>query len=411
MVGPVKNEDFIYVSQILDMFNELQRLLKCPNLLNKAEIQLIESMAIEKPLLKLYHNEVVRFILRLVQYGDFMRFLRDRCGISSADIERLLDENRSLPRKPLSSYSLNTNIDNWRNTKSMSTSTPMTFTERLRKQTSSPSNSTPFKRRELYNLAPNSEELNRPLSSQHNWINLADKYSPSIDPLLRKTQELQDEVISLKTYIDTLESQLNRVSTSNAVLAESKTLLRDFASKNADLEKKIRLLEDMCEKYQKRITLIEAEDIPYENLIHKLALETRKQEQLIQGLKSKLKLDEHASRRARFKKFLRNLPFIKQYYIYYKYQKDLKSFGMVLLNVVTLFLSCIIIINFLKFVFFFSMGISSSLLASDAFEPHYIYDKYQENDYWPSSALKFEWWKEIDWLEYLVYSIGDWIDR
>lgn len=39
----------------------------------------------------------------------------------------------------------------------------------------------------------------------------------------------------------------------------------------------------------------------------------------------------------------------------------------------------------------------------------YIYDDYGLNNWFSSNEATFVWWQEIEWLEYAVYSISDWI--
>ncbi|CUM56647.1 unnamed protein product [Debaryomyces fabryi] len=413
-------KDFIYISQAFGLISLLQDLVCSKELLTTNEKQLLHKMSSDKPLLKLFKHELVPFILRLVKFTDMEKFLVERGGISPYEISKAVNRNSKPFRKPLSPYTMKLN-----NGKSparpISTSTPMTYNLRPEsKQTISPPQSPvmmrprPVDRKEINGLRSSVFMKEQQINDRENqYSTVADEnnqLSSTNRMQQRKIQTLEIDINNLKKYVETLEYQLERQSINNPNTFKDRNIMKELVNKNSENEKIILHLESLCEKHQKDLTKYKTNDHKYEPIIQKLVAEMNKQDELVEKLKLKLKLNESPSDNWELKTFLKKLPFIKQYYLYCKYQQDQKNFGILFINIATLCLTSVILINILKFVFFiiiylFDMNRSTS--ANNLQE--YVYDDYGLNNWFSSNEATFVWWKEIEWLEHAIYSLSDWI--
>lgn len=413
-------KDFIYISQAFGLISLLQDLVCSKDLLTTNEKQLLNKMSSDKPLLKLFKHELVPFILRLVKFTDMENFLVERGGISSYEISKAVNRNSKPFRKPLSPY--NMKLNNGKSpARPISTSTPMTYNLRPdSKQVISPPQSPvlmrprPYERKEINGLRSSVLMKEQQINDRENqYSTVADEnnqLSSTNRMQQRKIQSLEIDINNLRKYAETLEYQLERQNVKKPNVFKDRNIMKELVNKNTENEKIIQHLESLCEKHQKALTRYKSNDQKYEPIIQKLIMEMNRQDELVEKLKVKLKLNESPSHNWEFKTFLKKLPFIKQYYLYYKYQQDQKNFGILFINIATLCLTSVILLNILKFVFFlmiylFDMNRSTSANSLQ----EYVYDDYGLNNWFRSNEATFVWWKEIEWLEYSVYSISDWI--
>jgi len=147
------------------------------------------------------------------------------------------------------------------------------------------------------------------------------------------------------------------------------------------------------EKYEKN-------DQNNEPIVQELIESITKQDVLIESLKKKLVLDESGSK-DRLKEFMINLPFLKQYYMFYKYKQENSNWGNLVMNAITLMFSSFMVVNFFKLVLY--MG---TWIATYHSTELFTYDDYGTG--WFSTQSTFVWWKEIEWIEYAVYYLRDW---
>lgn len=414
------SKDFIYISQAFGLISQLQDLVCSKELLTTNEKQLLHKMSSDKPLLKLFKHELVSFILRLVKFTDMEKFLMERGSISLYDINKAVSGNSKPFRKPLSPYNMKIN-----NSKSparpISTSTPMTYNLRPEsKQTISPPQSPVMMRPRSYDRKEINGLRSSVLMKEHQINDRENQYSSVADEnnqlsstnrmQLRKIQTLEIDINNLKKYVETLEYQLKRQSVNKPSTLTDRNIMKELVDKNTENEKIIQHLESLCERHQKDLTKYKTNDHKYEPIIQKLVLEMNKQDELVEKLKLKLNLNDSPSDNLELKTFLKKLPFIKQYYLYYKYQQDQKNFGTLFINMATLCLTSVILLNILKFVFYIMISLFDMNRTTSANNlQEYIYDDYGLNNWFSSNEATFIWWKEIEWLEYAVYSISDWI--
>lgn len=421
-VATQTSKDFVYVSQALDLIIKLQDLINCrEQLLSSNEKLLLLKMASDKPLLKLFRHELEPFILRLVNFRDMEQFLVERGRITPYDIEKAISRSKGPFRKPLSPYNMKINTAK-SPARPISTSTPMTYNLRPQsKQTVSPPQSPvmlrarPFDRKEMNGLRTSvlmkEQQLNdredqySSVASENNQLSSTNRIQ------YKRIQNLEADLKNLKKYVETLEYQLERQNTEKPNTFADRNIIKELVHKDSENEKVIQHLERICDNHQKELLEYKTKDEKYEPIIEKLILEMNKQDVLVSKLKHKLELDNTQSNNHSLQHFLKNLPFVKQYYMYYKYQQDQKNFGILFINTAALCLTSVMVLNVLKFVFYFIIylcDMNRTTHESDLLE--YIYDDYGINNWFSSNDAAFVWWKEIEWLEYWVYRISDWID-
>lgn len=213
----------------------------------------------------------------------------------------------------------------------------------------------------------------------------------------RRIQDLEDKVQELTRETRLLQlQQKSPTQRSSAVFSE-------LSAQVSEKEETIRNLERLCDRYQADVAKFAAVDKTNSSKTKKLAEALKTQDELIEKLKLKLQLDaeDAGTESSKLNWFLMNLPFIKQYFVYFKYQLDQRNVGSVFVNSVTLFLTCVLILNLLKMVLY---GVVALGTAQPGRFSDYVYDAYDSSD-----EIGMVWWREILWLEYGVSSIGDWL--
>lgn len=361
--------DYIYIKQVANLVREIENALLIKSFFIESEVDLLNQMINNKPNLKLHKKDLEQFLLKLVQYPNFDLFLMKRFNISVLDLKKIIYvpykhnfNSMSVKNKSLNSYILeDDNGDN--------------------KLTNN---------NKLYINSPtfDSNVLNSPKSKEILETKVSDN---------KKIQCLESKILELNEYIFSLESQ-----SENKFIAEIENLKNQIEIKNL----KIKELDDLCSYYKITFDEIKDKEMKNEKTINELQVGIESQSLIISNLKSKLNLNENPDFNSKpYKNFLINLPFLKQYYFFFKYKKEVKNINLMVLNIITLILTCIIIVNIIKFLFLALLSICYPSFKNDA----YIYKK---------NGLKysrinstFVWWKEIRWIDYTIYTIKEWINN
>lgn len=371
-----QSKDFIYVWQVSKLIEEIESRLGTKDILKQAEKNLLNEMIQDKPTLKLYKLELNDFILKLVQQSDMMKFLAERSGISRSNLTSLMS-NPSQTRIPLSPNKqyINSNIGT-----TIHTSTPIKQQE----------TSTPRSQR--------MESLKeRQINQRDDQISLITKENNELrdttQQQMSQIRHLQGSNSTLKSYIESMERELkyaNELNSSNPNKSKQEMIIKDLINQCNERDKTIKLLENMCEQYQNEFTKLK--DNP---VISNLTKNITEQNMLIDSLKSKLKLSDQTKN---LQSFLVKLPLLKQYVMFYRYKEQNKNLGMVVLNGITLLITFLGFLTFVRVFYFMLLGLSS---GDDSLA--YIYGDEPWDD-----TVNIVWWKEIQWLEYFVYQIQDW---
>ncbi|CCE81426.1 Piso0_002082 [Millerozyma farinosa CBS 7064] len=404
-------KEYIYVTQVFNLIVELQKLTATVSLLTEEESKLLSTMMHNKASLKLYRHELVPFLLRLVHYNDIDGFLRDRGDIRYSDIRRIVSSEK--PRRghfsEFKSYSNENGPE-----LAYNTSTPL-VKEQSKRQMLSP---------------PLSPIFNKPRSNPTSADRfLPDKSLPkhafpggfsdppssggrgrgriSVDTDLR-VRDLERELESVRRYSQSLETQLEKQKRYGTYDPNKERNVLDLISKNADRERKIANLQDVCDKYRDELHIYKTEIDKKDRLLQEVLQGLKAQETYISTLNVKLGLkDEESESRSKLKTFMINLPFIKQYYFYHKYRTDLKDYRMLLVNVTALVLATVMLIQFMRFLLILIIFIFPKFGWQTHGTDNYINETLELR----LNPSLFSWWKEIEWLEYSIYIIKDWFDK
>ncbi|KAK6454104.1 myosin-like protein [Scheffersomyces xylosifermentans] len=401
--------DSIFISQVLGLISEIENALSIKKLLKDDELKLLKQMIQGTPQMRLPKKEFKEFLSRLVNFPNFEIFLYQRCNISADDLQRIM----KVPYKgPVSSYPSPKPMENYQ-TFSRPSSKPYQSTifeskinvpTQLRSPPTSPSD---------WKLKSELESKQRLLSSTDSELRRKEAQNNDLvaDNSLqrRKIHQLENEVDTLNNYIQTLEDQLSK----RPGEGNSKRTLE----KLKDRDRTIKGLEQLCNEYKKEITALEEGEAKQVKQATELIKYLNDQDVLIKNLQLKLaltgedlqlqskraSLEDQGIEDSRLKRFLLNLPFLKQYYFYYKYKQHNKSPIMFIINIVALISSAILALNLLEYgLYFFTWVFTKSYDTST-----YVYDSYGTDTF--NTKATFVWWKEIDSLEYLVYSLSEWL--
>lgn len=372
-----QSKDFIYIWQVTNLIEEFETRLGTKDILKQAEKNLLNEMIQDKPSLKLYKLELNDFILKLVQQNDMMKFLSERSGISRANLTSLMN-NPSHSRIPLtpSKQHINSNVG-----VNIDTSTPIKST-------------TP----NVLRNHPLESLKERQINQRDDQITLITKENNELRDSnhqhMAEIRHLQSSNATLKSYIESIERELkyaNELNNSAPNKTNQNAIIKDLVSQCNERDKTIKVLENMCEQYQKEFTKLKENPV-IDNMTRNVA----EQNKLIDSLKQKLKLSENSDN---LDSFLTKLPILKQYVMFYRYKEQNKNIGMVLLNGITILITFLGFLTFIRVFYFMLLGMSSR--SNDPLA--YIYDDEPWED-----KISVIWWKEIRWLEYLVYQLEDW---
>ncbi|EGV61815.1 hypothetical protein PSN45_000501 [Yamadazyma tenuis] len=368
-----KGKDYIYVLQLRELISELELQLNGQNFLKHDETKLLNEMIQDKPTLKLYKSELKNFVLKLVKHTSLLRFLTERTGISRANLVSLITN-------PSKSYPLSPN---------------QTVNHMSR----------PFMKRGLGSFKSMNMQENQ-VNQREDHISLISRENSDLQSSNKEHQfrirSLEKQNQSLKDYIETLEKEARSTSivTSTKGNKSQDSVTRDLINQCNQRDKTIKVLESMCEQYQK-----EFEKLKENSVIKNLTANLEQQNQLIDSLQSKLRLqsDNHSEE---LQQFLFKIPLLKQYRMYYRYKEQHKNVGIVFVNVVTLIITCIIIMTILRIFYFITLNVFNNHNSG----AEYIYDTYGINHWGDEYPVSMVWWKEFQWLEYLAYQMGDWFE-
>ncbi|CCE82359.1 Piso0_002082 [Millerozyma farinosa CBS 7064] len=402
-------KEYIYVTQVFNLIIELQKLTATVSLLTEEESKLLSTMMHNKASLKLYRHELVPFLLRLVHYNDIDSFLRDRGDIRYSDIRRIVSSET--PRRgrysDFKSYSTENAPELPYNT-----STPL-VKEQSKRQMLSPPLSPIFNKPRL-NPTSADRFLSDKIPPKHAFPGglsepplSGGRDHSSVDNHLR-VRDLERELESLRGYSEALETQLEKQKRYGTYDPNKERKVLDLMSKNADRERKIASLQEVCDKYRDELHIYKTEIDKKDRLLQEVLQGLKAQESYINTLNVKLGIkDEEPTSSSKLKTFMVSLPFIKQYYFYHKYRTDLKDYRMLLVNLTALILATVMLIQFLKFLLILIIFLFPKFSWQTHHTDNYITDTLE-------LRLKpsfFSWWKEIEWLEYSIYIIKDWFDK
>lgn len=346
------SKDFIYVAGACELIKEFEDFLGTSKLVAASELSLLQKMAEQQPLLRLYKHEVLAFLLRLVRFDSFEKFLKQRASTTVTDLARLVDNYELFNKKDAM----------------MDMAGKFPDSRKLYDE-----NTTNFK---SFRGTGNTREFKFSSDNTRSFLLRKTKDYEESTLQQRKIYELEESLRNLQKYTDSLEQKLKSPSD------------EDLRAKTESQEKRIRQLELLCLRYEKENT-----DSEQKKLLRELTVALNTQDALITELLNKLDLGGEE----KLQSFLIGLPFIKQYYMYYRYQEENKNIGTWMLNGLALMMGFLLVSNIAKLFYYVSLSFSRE-------SSQYLYEMGEDEN------LSFSWIQQISWLEYYIYCIREWLD-
>lgn len=422
----IQGKDSISIEQILSLIQELEKLLS-RSVFHQDEIQILKEMSL-RPTSQLRKTELPHFLAKLAQSSSLETLLLERSGLGRYQLQRIVDDHKLNKdrRKPLSSFNFRDTFSKFELPKLLDftsskpsripppirTSRPVSALSPLKD--SHTSDTVTRRARPIPVLSPvrtsrpsSKSLLSPPLSppSFGNYGSKADRLNDenaslkqTVETQKQKIEYLDGKIKDLQRYSESLERQL----TTKLGNLKDGMLVKELMIKNAEQDRIIRNLETLCDRYQQDLRYVAKQEENNQRLIDLLRQNVTKQDQLAEKLKIKLDLNQPEEKE--LKQFLMRLPFIKQYYMFFKYGNDQRNIGVLLLNLFTLLLTATVLLNMIKFVYFMLLPLKIGRIGESSME--YI----QVDDLLTEEHILVSWWQQIEWLEYLMYRINDWKD-
>jgi hypothetical protein len=357
--------DTTVVGRILVVITDLERALSVKSLLLRDELSLLESMIAKSPDLKLQKSEFKHFLLRLVKYTDFDKFLQDRFKISYGDLLMIANSTRTR-------HKIFTNEPQQR------LEPTKKFNYRLASDLVAKENDILHRDGEIIALTDENYQLHADIKR----VNL-------------QVIDLKRQLESSNTYAALLETMIREKSTNDLPVKSIDNLKK---IKQQDLM--IELLEKQKNQLQQELDEFIKKDLQNELKFKQLANQINQSTKLQNSIKNKLQLDEPTTPSKKAQSFIKNLPFVKQYYLYYTYKQHASNPGMVMLNITTLVLTTILVLNMVQVMIY----LAQTIFGSHSTMADYIYDLYRVG--W---NFDFVIWKKFDFIEGLMWEIEDWL--
>lgn len=154
----------------------------------------------------------------------------------------------------------------------------------------------------------------------------------------------------------------------------------------SDKDITIRRLRQMCTRYEDDIERYKQQARDHEQGLLQLKECLDRQEELTRQLAEKLHLEQPLA------SWVSRIPIVRHNWVYWKYRKEMQTWGMVVVNVVSIMMTAVVVLNVLRLVYFMARGVDTPMA--------YTYD--EEVEIQP----RIRWWERIAWLEYLIWSLS-----
>lgn len=352
-------KDFIYVTGVFDLIHEIEEFIGATKIFTDLELSLLRRMAQDKPVLRLYKQEVLGFLLRLVHFSSFEKFLQERAKTSPRDLSRLV-ENYTLYHKKHDTEPLELKY-NFQRAKVLSAIEPKIEPETTRfgRWFGGKTNDTFYRKfPEPVRAEPSEVPFEDPMFSRNQQ---------------RKITELEESFRTLQTYTTSLENRLKMRSNDSQL--EAKILAQ---------EKKIQQLELMCDRYEREFSKTNGYQ---RRTLSDLGYEFKAQH----GLLTKLKRKFVWPTKAKVKSYIWTLPFIN--WMYDKYQNEYKNFGMWVINAIALALVFVLVMNGVKLLYYVVLLITKIVN---------LWSTRKDEE-----PIAYSWVQQTPWLEYWLYRLND----
>jgi hypothetical protein len=341
-------ENWVVLGKVLVIITELETILGVRPLFNRDELEVLEHMLEKTPDLVVHKLEFKKFLLRLVNYDDFEIFLLKRFKLTSDDLVNISVKSKGA--NPAPEIKLETRTKN-------------------------------------YNLyGDNSSEFDKLIEDNKYLKSQLHQKDLEINDLKNQLQIAND-------YSNQLETTIKQ-SSSSKIPTNSIENLKVIRQQNSIIE----LLEHQNSIYQQELQNFIEKDKRNEIKFNELVSKINQSSNLTNLIQNKLNLNEDHN--SKFQRFLKNSPFIKQYYFFYNYKKQNNNWGMIIINSFTLLFTLIFVLNILQILWFFGLRMFKYISSLNQFQ--YIYDLYEPR--W----FDIPWWRSNNSIEAWLWELEDW---
>ncbi|KAK6198743.1 uncharacterized protein RJT21DRAFT_122360 [Scheffersomyces amazonensis] len=380
----LNDNEYIYIAQLVKIIEKLESVLSIKQLLTDDELKLLRNMIQTSPSMKLHRNQLKEFLLKMVHFDRFEIFLQTRFQISPGAVRIIV--NKSTDNNNINNINNSNNNINIHdvNSKYKVNNNNNVENEQSRFSFQKQQLNTPPPEVNHLKLQEKNTEIQR-LTTEISSLQL------SLEIKDRRIRELDDELQTINKHVHNIEQQLRK--------RPEQRNTNDLLNRIKDKDGNIKSLQQLCNQYQKEIKELKNQQSVNKLQMNELIKNLNENDRLISNVQNKFKIEN------KIDSIILNLPFIKQYYNFFKYRKQQRNWGLVVINIITLILTTIILLNGLQFVLYVTLWFITSLSSKNQ-QLEYVYDNYGDPLFGLQST--FQWWKEIEWLEYLIYTIQDW---
>ncbi|RLV96285.1 hypothetical protein JA1_000404 [Spathaspora sp. JA1] len=373
------NNEYIFPSQIPTVLAEIESTLTLGSILTDEESYLLGQLNANRRDMKITKPEFKNLILKTVDCKSFEELFQKRFNMSVPEIRRRM----TVPGSPYEEHARK----------------PITPISRPL-SSHAPLDGRPGTRTDKGVVWEELNKKDKYIQEREHEIELRNIENSNLRVTNRDQEktirQLDSENSVLKNHIRSLESQLSKIP------GERST--RNLLTKLKDRDLVIKSLELVCEEYRNNINDFEKRDADSSKELKEIKATLEEQDRVFESLQKNLPIG--STEDTYLRGFFMNLPFIKQYFHYFRYKHENKDMKLFLLNVFVLFLTALLVGNILQLIFYVIMGIIQS--SQECQGASYVYDDYSFTGSWLTSASIFENWRPIIWLEEFVYRFTDW---
>ncbi|KAI5953427.1 hypothetical protein KGF54_002799 [Candida jiufengensis] len=355
----VGNNERIFLSQLRNLFNEMEKILKINSIFNAKELNLIESFIITKPTYRLNKKELVKFILKSIHLNSFENLLVERFQFDDYYIAECINNALNGVKNNTNSIK-NEYYENRRNAWSSNSSI---------KEKNSNETSGKIMQLELNELKKVNKNQEKELRS-----------------LRLENEKLNDQIFQL----------IKKTSSTNELNDSSNSL------ELAEQRLKIKELTNQCETYKLENELLKENEAQIIKSVETLEGNILKQDKLIEYLKQKLPIEKFNQTNHKVLNFIKKIPYLKSYYYKLNTTEDLKDTKIFVLFMFSIFAIFTILLSTLQLIITLTRKSNSNNIG-------YVYDNYssesENNLFWRLSIATIG---QLPYIEKLMYDIIDW---
>lgn len=396
------NREYLYVTEVPALIDELLDFVGQPSLITKDERQLLQKIIRSKPLLRIRKHDVPQFMTRLVGISSLSELLRKRAHTTEYELSRLVEAYPTLSQRRTNMFDGVFDDKGGLNVLSSDLGLSRPKSEQVRNtnyvKPQFRDDTEYSKRRDIFaddvratrrrwGLSDNAKpEIKK---EDHLEYSSAPKYKLPGEMDFPKTAIAEEDSTSTATKFwrnlhredDTLFGRLWPKRT----LADIPALV----DRSDRLRKRVEELEALCRQYERKIA--DLESTRESGVIRELRRELEQQELKLHLLE----IERDIARGTMSGKVLfSRMPIVREILVYFFHQEERLGRWKTSLSFMAMILAFVLICNTLKFAYYVTLSIAG-LMASPIDS---------ENE-----GIRFSFWEHWLWLEYNYYQLLEWL--